>query len=125
MQSTDLLNILVVEDNPADLFLLRKMLKSAPFKIDNLYSTDRILQACEVLSTQTVHLTLLDLSLPDSFGLNSFLGIKDLAQKIPVIILTGMADTKVALEALKEGAQDYLVKGEFNENLLLKSIQYS
>jgi two-component system, NarL family, sensor histidine kinase UhpB len=125
METIPELNILVVEDNPADLYLLKKMLNATSLKIHNLYATDRIGQACDLLATESIDLTLLDLSLPDSFGINSFLGIRDIAQKIPVIILTGNADTGTALEALKQGAQDYLVKGEFNGNLLSKSIQYS
>jgi len=68
---------------------------------------------------------LLDLTLPDSFGLHTFIHLKPVVQRIPVIILTGMSDTNVALEAIKEGAQDYLVKGELTEGLLAKAIQYS
>lgn len=68
---------------------------------------------------------LLDLTLPDSFGIHTFIYLKPVVQRIPVIILTGMSDTNVALEAIKEGAQDYLVKGELTEGLLAKAIQYS
>jgi two-component sensor histidine kinase len=63
--------------------------------------------------------------LPDSFGIHSFIHLKPVVQRIPVIILTGVSDTNVALEAIKEGAQDYLVKGELTEGLLAKAIQYS
>jgi PAS domain S-box-containing protein len=126
MQATQKkLNILTVEDNPGDLYLLEDMLKSSSLKIGKLYSTDRIMNAREVLQRNSINLVLLDLSLPDSFGIESFLGIKNVAGKVPVIILTGNADTSVALEAIKEGAQDYLVKGEFDENLLSRTIQYS
>ena len=126
MQATQKkLNILTVEDNPGDLYLLEDMLKSSSLKIGELYSTDRLTNAREVLQQNTISLVLLDLSLPDSFGIDSFLFIKTVAGNVPVIILTGLADTGVALEAIKEGAQDYLVKGEFDENLLSKSIQYS
>lgn len=122
--NTDL-SILTIEDNASDLFLVEHMLRSSALEIGNLYSTDRIVQAYEMLQSQRIDLVLLDLSLPDSFGINSFLYLKPVVQKIPVIILTGLSDTSLALEAIKEGAQDYLVKGEFNENLLAKSIQYS
>src|SRR5882757_3299957 len=119
------LSILTVEDNPSDLFLVERMLRASRLDIGNLYSTDRIVQACEMLQSEEINLVLLDLTLPDSFGINSFIHLKPVVQKIPVIILTGLSDTCLALEAIKEGAQDYLVKGEFNENLLAKSIQYS
>jgi PAS domain S-box-containing protein len=121
----DSLSILTIEDNPSDLFLVEHMLRSSNLEIGKLYSTDRIGQAYEMLQSQEIDIVLLDLTLPDSFGINSFIHLKPVVQKIPVIILTGLSDTCLALEAIKEGAQDYLVKGEFNENLLAKSIQYS
>ena len=121
----DPLTILTVEDNPSDLFLLEHMLKGSSLGVRKLYSTDRVAEAFQVLRTQEIDLVLLDLSLPDSFGIHTFLSIRPVVQNIPVIILTGLSDTSMALEAIKEGAQDYLVKGEFNENLLVKSIQYS
>src|SRR5258708_2645864 len=119
------LSILTIEDNPSDLFLVEHMLRSSSLEIGNLYSTDRIVQATGMLQSHAIDLVLLDLTLPDSFGINSFLTLKPVVQKIPVIILTGLSDTCLALEAIKEGAQDYLVKGEFDDNLLVKSIQYS
>jgi two-component system sensor histidine kinase UhpB len=119
------LSILTVEDNPSDLFLLEHMIRSSGLTIARLYSTDRIREAYSLLSTKEIHVVLLDLTLPDSFGIHSFIYLKPVVQKIPVIILTGMSDTNVALEAIKEGAQDYLVKGELTESLLAKAIQYS
>lgn len=117
--------ILTVEDNPSDLFLLEHMLKSSGLDICQLYSTDLIKEACCLLREREIHLVLLDLSLPDSFGIHSFRQLKAVVNKIPVIILTHLSDTTLALEAIKEGAQDYLVKGELTESLLVKTIQYS
>src|SRR5579859_4288135 len=119
------LSILTVEDNPSDLFLLEHMIRSSGLPIRRLYSTDRIREAYALLSAEEIDVVLLDLTLPDSFGIHSFIYLKPVVQKIPVIILTGLSDTNVALEAIKEGAQDYLVKGELTENLLAKAIQYS
>lgn len=119
------LTILTVEDNPSDLFLLEHMIRSSGLATRRLYSTDRIREAYSLLAEQEIDVVLLDLTLPDSFGLHTFLHLKPVVQKIPVIILTGMSDTNVALEAIKEGAQDYLVKGELTESLLAKAIQYS
>ena len=119
------LSILTVEDNPNDLFLVEHMLRSSDLNIGKLFSADRIGDAYKMLLAEEIHLVLLDLTLPDSFGINTFLKLKPVVQKIPVIILSGLADTNLALDAIKEGAQDYLVKGEFNDNLLAKSIQYS
>jgi PAS domain S-box-containing protein len=117
--------ILTVEDNPSDLFLLEHMLRSSDLEIRQLYSTDTIGDAFRLLREGEIQLVLLDLSLPDSWGIHSYMQLKPVVQRIPVIILTGLSDTKVALEAIKEGAQDYLVKSELTEGLLVKTIQYS
>jgi two-component system sensor histidine kinase UhpB len=121
----DDLELLLVEDNPSDLFLLRQMLRSSPLKIKKIYETSRIEEACQIVNSKNISLALLDLSLPDSFGIDTYLDIKARSKKIPVIILTGLKDADFALQAIKEGAQDYLVKGEFNSHWLSKSIQYS
>ena len=117
--------ILTVEDNPSDLFLLEHMLRSSGLDIRQLYSTDTIGEAYRILREGEIHLVLLDLSLPDSWGIHSYIQLKPVVQRIPVIILTGLSDTTLALEAIKEGAQDYLVKIELTEKLLAKTIQYS
>jgi len=119
------LSILTIEDNPSDLFLLEHMIRASGLPLRHLYSTDRIREAYALLAAKEIDLVLLDLTLPDSFGIHSFIYLKPVVQKIPVIILTGLSDTNVALEAIKEGAQDYLVKGELTESLLAKAIQYS
>jgi len=74
---------------------------------------------------EEIDLVLLDLTLPDGFGIDTFIQLKSSVRKVPVIILTGLPDTDLALDAIKEGAQDYLVKGEYDERLLAKTIQYS
>jgi len=119
------LNILVVEDNASDQFLLEQMLLSSRLKIGKIFSASTIKEAIKILESTGIDFVLLDLSLPDSFGIDSLKSIRPLIQRIPVIVLTGLADADVALEALKQNAQDYLVKGEINTNLLIKSIEYS
>lgn len=119
------LTILTVEDNPSDLFLLEHMIKSSGLVVRQLCSAFCIRDAYALLTAEAIDVVLLDLTLPDSFGLHTFIHLKPVVQRIPVIILTGMSDTNVALEAIKEGAQDYLVKSELTEGLLAKAIQYS
>lgn len=125
MEAVDNIDILLVEDNPADIFLVKKMLNASSLQINTLYTTDKVMEAQMALKTQHFHVALLDLSLPDSYGIETYLGIKPSVKKIPVIILTGLNDADTALEALKHGAQDYLVKGNFNSDLLSRAIQYS
>ncbi len=119
------LTILTVEDNPSDLYLLEHMLKSSGLLIRQLYSAATISEAYSLLIGKEIDMVLLDLTLSDSFGIHTFIHLKPVVQRIPVIILTGLSDMNVALEAIKEGAQDYLVKGELTESLLAKAIQYS
>lgn len=119
------MNILIVEDNPADVFIIEKMLLSSSLNAQNIYSADRIAQAVTLLKSHRIDLVFLDLSLPDSFGIDSFLGIKPLVQHIPVVILTGLSESEVTMKTLQHGAQDYLVKGEFSMQLLVKSAEYS
>ena len=78
-----------------------------------------------MINEQKLSVVLLDLSLPDSTGFNSYELVHQHASAIPIIVLTGLADMELALETMANGAQDYLIKGEFDERLLAKSIQYS
>ena len=122
---TQPLTILVVEDNPGDLFLLGEFLRSTDLVIGEVKHAGSLGEARQILSTEPIELVFLDLSLPDSFGLESYTALQAYTQRIPVILLTGLSDTKLALHALVLGAQDYLVKGEFDERLLSRAIRYS
>lgn len=124
-EDTQPLTILVVEDNPGDLFLLEEFLRSTDLVIDDVKHAGSLGEARQILSSKPVELVFLDLSLPDSYGLDSYTGLQAYTQRIPVILLTGLSDTKLAMQALVMGAQDYLVKGEFDEQLLSRAIRYS
>ena len=118
------LNILIIEDNPGDLFLLEEHLK-----LINLTNTVRhagkIKEVKDMRATADIDLCFLDLTLPDSSGIGSFITLNKIIPYTPIIILSGLADMEVALEAISLGAQDYLIKGDYDEKLLTKSIQYS
>jgi PAS domain S-box-containing protein len=119
------LTILIVEDNPGDLFLLEELLKGASLPIKQLIKVTSAHDAQLALQQEEINLVLLDLSLPDSNGLQSYEMVDEYAGSIPIVVLTGLIDMEVALETMASGAQDYLIKGEFDEKLLEKSIQYS
>lgn len=119
------LTILIVEDNPGDLFLLEELLRGSSLLVEKLIKVTSANDARLALQQEDINLVLLDLSLPDSNGLQSYEMVDEYAGSIPIVVLTGLIDMEVALETMASGAQDYLIKGEFDEKLLEKSIQYS
>ncbi len=125
MQPSYNINILVIEDNPGDQFLLTELLKSSGFGEGFTSISNSMKEALLLLEQNKVDIVLLDLTLPDSSGIESFLALQKYIQLVPVVILSGMSDMKVALDAINLGAQDYLIKGDFDEKLLAKTILYS
>lgn len=119
------LEILIVEDNPVDQFLLEDMLNSTDLNVARIFTADRASSAVDILTTEKIGIVLLDLTLPESNGIESFHFIKNISPSVPVIILTGNSDYSIASEALKEGAQDFLVKGEYSASMLSRAISYS
>src|SRR6476646_7888364 len=101
------------------------MLSEEPQSPFALHTADRLANGLEQLSAGETVLVLLDLSLPDSFGLETFAKVYAHSPTVPIIVLTGNDDQTVALSAVKGGAQDYLVKGRLDRELLLRSMQYS
>ena len=101
------------------------MLSEGDEELFELDCVGRLSQGLEYLSTRAAGVVLLDLSLPDSYGFDTFLKVYAHSPKVPIIVLTGHDDRTVALSAVKTGAQDYLVKGKLDRELLLRSMQYS
>ncbi|MEN4030002.1 MAG: response regulator [Methanobacterium sp.] len=114
-----------MEDNPQDLRLIKEMLGEVNNPSFELTSADRLENGLKDLLNYVFDILLLDLSLPDSTGLNTFLSIYEQAPEIPVVILSGFDDEETAVMAVREGAQDYLVKGQVNSPLLSRSISYA
>ena len=114
--------ILLIEDNPGDALLLRETLADRPFTVD---VADRLEGGLARLAEGDVGVVLLDLSLPDSHGLETLLTIRRRFPAAPVVVLTGFDDHTVAVGALQAGAQDYLVKGRFDGDLLARCIRYA
>ena len=117
--------VLLIEDNPGDARLIREMIDEDPDAPFSLSCADRLARGLEQLSAGDTELVLLDLSLPDSSGLDTFAKVYAHSPTVPIIVLTGNSDQTVALSAVKSGAQDYLVKGRCDRELLLRSMQYS
>ncbi len=119
------MRILLVEDNPGDARLLRESLMEVDsFRFD-LTHVSTLSAGLKRLAETVIDVVLLDLSLPDSFGLDSFIQVHAQAPGVPFVVLTGLADESLAIAAVREGAQDYLVKGQVDRELLVRSIHYA
>jgi len=116
---------LLVEDNIGDAFLLKDKLADNQEIEFNLNHVERLAQAIQCLQQETFDLVLLDLNLPDSHGLKTFLALEKIVPHIPIILLTGMNDESLALKAVREGAQDYLIKEKATTKILIRSVNYA
>lgn len=116
---------LLVEDNPGDAFLLQEKLADVPKIRFKLTHVKRLASAIEYLKQEFFDIILLDLSLPDSQGLETFLTLEKIVPSLPIILLTGLNDESLALEAVREGAQDYLIKERTTTDVLIRSVNYA
>lgn len=122
---TPVIPVLVVEDNPGDARLVELALTQAGddgFRVDRVSTLADALAHIEENAPQAV---LLDLSLPDSHGMETLARLRDAAPNVPVLVLTGTEDSELAMLALKAGAQDYLVKGDVQYDLLRRALRYA
>src|SRR5580700_10703730 len=100
-----LINVLLIEDNPGDTRLIRELFKEAKAVPTGLQCADRLSSGLEMLSKGGVDVVLLDHSLPDSKGLDTFSKVRMHAKELPVIVLTGFDDEELAMHAVQDGAQ--------------------
>ena len=119
------LKILLVEDNPGDALLIRVMLAKVGGSQTTLERADRLSDALKRLDQGGINAVLLDLSLPDSQGLETFNRIYERTPQIPILVLTGHDDEGVAIRAVHHGAQDYLLKGQVDGPVLLRAVLHA
>lgn len=141
------LRILIVEDNPGDVRLIREMIEGAtelteraatqrPVLSDRhpavttpsdpaIVHETRLADGLDRLNEELVDVVLLDLNLPDSEGLQTVEHFRDYNDAVPVVVLTGLRDREVGVEALRRGAEEYLVKDEVNPDLLVRSVYHA
>lgn len=128
---TGIIHVLLIEDNPGDTRLVKEMLmdlslmnyfEGYTFK---LTPCDRLNSALSLLDIETFDIVLVDLSLPDSQGLDTVRAVCRIAPNLPIIVLSGQTETTTATLAVQEGAQDYLLKGRIDGQLLARSIRYA
>ncbi|MCK4396015.1 diguanylate cyclase response regulator [candidate division WOR-3 bacterium] len=119
------IEILLVEDNPRDTHLIREMLAEVRDTQLDLVCVERLSEGLERLSTGGIDVVLLDLSLLDSQGLDTFTKVFAQFPEVPIVVLTSLDDETLTVKIMQGGAQDYLVKGQVDSNLLVRSIRYA
>ena len=119
------LRVLLVEDNPGDAYLIEELLPLEGPMVFTVENVPRLKEALERIDTDRFNLVLLDLGLPDSDGLKTLRALRSHASHLPIIVLTGNSDERTGLAAVRDGAQDYLIKGQISKHLLIRSIHYA
>jgi PAS domain S-box-containing protein len=108
----DRIEVLLVEDNPSDAELLCEFLQDYPPQKFAIERAERLEEAIKLAAQRTFDVILLDLTLPDSTGLDTCARMRRAAPQVPIVVLTGVDDETIALEAMRQGIEDYLVKGQ-------------
>lgn len=123
--SVEVIHVLLVEDNPGDAFLIQERLKQSIHTRFKVTAVETLKDAIGVLDQTQFEIILLDLSLPDSQGLDTFLSVAEQANHLPIVVLTGLKDEEMAMQAVRLGAQDYLTKGLVIGELLVHALRYA
>jgi putative nucleotidyltransferase with HDIG domain len=116
--------ILLLEDNPADVRLICELLIDSSEKFE-INCVDRLSAGLEYIANHAIDAILMDLGLPDSQGLDTIESVRANKPSVPIIVLTGLDDETIAIEAVRRGAQDYLIKGSLTGNMLSRVIRYA
>jgi len=123
------IHVLVIEDNPGDVKLLEEMLRAGSESNSeirfHLTVKEYLSQAVDHLNQEKTDIILLDLDLPDSLGMETYRILSQSILNIPIIVLSGNEEKDIGLETLRAGGQDYLIKGQIDSHLLIRSILYS
>ncbi len=118
--------VLLVEDNDMDAVWIEDALSDSPapeaYQLERL---ERLRDARRVLETETFDIILLDLMLPDSEGLETVTSVREVAPNIPVVVISGLEDVETAIRAVREGAQEFVVKDDWSQQMLLRVIRHA
>jgi two-component system OmpR family sensor kinase len=118
--------ILLIEDSPVDALLLTKALRDFKHTPSfELIHVDRLATGIECAKQERIAAVLLDLFLPDAKGVDTLVRMQREAKALPIVVLTGLDDDSTAVEAVRAGAQDYLVKGQIDGRLLVRALNYA
>src|SRR5688572_11374088 len=119
------IKVLLIEDNSNDARLLRIFLSESTTSQFDIAHAERLAEGMERLGKERFDVILSDLLLPDSQGIETFEWLKAHVQDVPIIVLSGSDDESLGIRAVREGAQDYLVKGRIDAHVLVRSITYA
>ena len=119
------INALLIEDDQADAFLIQEMLLDSDDNNVVVQHVSRLDEGVRLAGEGEFDIILSDLGLPDSQGLDTVSKLVVAASHIPIVVLTGLANPEIGLEAVNAGAQDYLVKGQTSGEMLVRSIRYA
>ena len=117
--------VLLLEDNSGDAYLIKQQLRSIDDFEFEIVEAQYLKDALALLQEQEFDAVLLDLKLPDSQGLETFFAINQQTPSTAIIVISAMSEKDLAIEAVREGAQDYIPKGEIQPNSLRKTIRYA
>lgn len=117
------IKILLVEDNPGDVYLIQELLRTSGLQF-SIERASLLVEAIKTASSKAFDVVLLDLGLADSFGLDTLKSFNAINISAPVIVLTGLDDKEIALSTVKEGAQDYLIKSNLTGDSIVRAIHY-
>ncbi|MDH3443412.1 MAG: response regulator, partial [Deltaproteobacteria bacterium] len=125
MSKSPPVKVLLVEDNIADARLLQALLYDAQGSQFDVVHVERLSEAIRALKEYEVGVILLDLSLPDTQGVDTIGRLRSQPSVPPIVVMTGLRDEEVAVKAVEQGAQDYLIKGQVDGYLLARSLRYA
>lgn len=119
------ISALVIEDNDDDFLLIKEIMATSELMSTTVFRAERLQQALSLAEAAVFDVAIIDLSLSDSNGLSTFSTFHGKHPYVPAIILSGHRDHDLAFEAVKQGAQDYLYKGELSQSAIIRSIRYA
>lgn len=125
LPSHNTVRILLIEDNEDDAYLIRRLLSRSPLTKFHLQIVDELAAGLELLASDGFDLILLDLTVRDSFGLETLHKAQASVPDVPIVVMTSLSDEALGVKAVQLGAQDYLVKGEVDAPLLVRAINYA
>lgn len=125
MPSSEICKVLVIDDNPSDVALVHFELDDAAPGVYEVTGAETLAEGLGHVAEREFDVALLDMGLPDSRGMETVRSFLEAATDIPVIVLTGLDDPHIGLQAVQAGAQDFLIKGQVRGELLERAIAYA